>query len=372
MLAFNGAAVAQNDTIDNRLTLGVTVEAAYRYHVTDRQHEVDIPNSTASLGFDMGNGWSMGSDITFGLIRTSSHMASGEAASKGHEVALEQLWIEKSWHPSLNLRIGHLIVPVGAVSAYNHPDLFAGTYRPLGESHMVIDTWHENGISLWGTVGSKRHWHYELLVLPQTDYTLETDCGWGVHDSLIAHDAGRKQPSVAARIDNSSLSGLRLSLSGHLGSTHYDNIDLGESHEGYRNTVALAAFDFAYDNKGWRIIGNADIGCQYNTLHSVERKAYALGLQAGYDILRLWCHPTTLNTEFSKQLYLFARYDSYNMPFAGMEQEGAFQTLCAGINYYVTPDIVVKAEGGLLQQATAGKTQPWLGLSILWSTLLND
>ncbi len=367
-MALSNVAMAQNEVINDRISFGFTVEAAYRYHLDGKQHEVDIPNSTASLGFDMGNGWSTGSDITFGLIRNSIEMESEAVTVGGHEVALEQLWIEKSWHKSLNLRIGHLIVPIGAVSAYNHPDLFASTHRPLGESCVVPDTWHENGVSLWGVAGRQEQWRYELLVLPATDNSLYEDCGWSLHDSIASTSSRTNQPAVAARIDNHSIAGLRMSLSGYVGSNLYRNPATGSD---IKANIALAAFDFAYDNKGLRIIGNADLGnlqCEGKT----ARNAYALGLQAGYDILSLWRNKTSVSTEFAKQLYLFARYDSYNMPFDGSLEEEGFQSLCGGINYCVAPDIVIKAEAGLRQNASSSTTKPWIGLSILWTCNINE
>ncbi len=368
LLTLNLALTAQNQTIDDRISFGITVEAAYRYHLDGKQHEVDIPNSTASLGFDMGNGWSTGSDITFGLIRNSSQMGIDEATIGGHEVSLEQLWIEKSWNESLNLRVGHLIVPIGAVSAYNHPDLFASTYRPLGESCVVPDTWHENGVSLWGIIGRRKQWRYELLVLPAPDNTLYEDCNWNLHDNTSMGLQRTNRPSIAARIDNHSIPGLRMSLSGYAGNSLYRN--LTSSHDS-ETSLILAAFDFAYDRKGLRIIGNADLGnLQLEDKH--ERTSLALGLQVGYDILSLWSKEKQNSMKFAKQLYLFARYDSHNMPFETDRQEEGFQTLCGGINYCATPDVVVKAEGGVYHSAISTTLQPWLGLSILWTAVINE
>ena len=46
------------------------------------------------------------------------------------------------------------------------PTEFFGVYRPEGENTILPCTWHETGISLWGTAGK---WRYEVLFLPGLD-----------------------------------------------------------------------------------------------------------------------------------------------------------------------------------------------------------
>lgn len=63
---------------------------------------------------------------------------------RGGEVALEQFWIQKSFCPELNIRVGHDIVPIGYTNAHHTPNEFFTVYRPEGESqiaslHMASD-----------------------------------------------------------------------------------------------------------------------------------------------------------------------------------------------------------------------------------------
>ena len=77
---------------------------------------------------------------------------------RGGEVELEQFWIEKSFMPQLNVRAGHIVVPVGLTNAHHEPLEFFTVYRPEGEATILPCTWHETGISLWGRAGD---WRYE-------------------------------------------------------------------------------------------------------------------------------------------------------------------------------------------------------------------
>ena len=68
---------------------------------------------------------------------------------KGGEVELEQFWIQKSFAPQFNVRIGHLVVPVGGLNNAHEPLNFFTVYRPEGEFTILPSTWHDTGISLW-------------------------------------------------------------------------------------------------------------------------------------------------------------------------------------------------------------------------------
>ena len=85
---------------------------------------------------------------------------------RGGEVALEQFWINKEFSKALNLKMGHIIVPVGATNMYHNPTEFFTNYRPEGENTIMPCTWHETGISLWGKTSS---WRYEIMFLPGLD-----------------------------------------------------------------------------------------------------------------------------------------------------------------------------------------------------------
>lgn len=81
------------------------------------------------LGYDFGKGWSLGTEIEFEHGGTESAVEieteeAGEYESeveRGGEVALEQFWIQKSFTRAANLRMGHIIVPVGATNMYHMP-----------------------------------------------------------------------------------------------------------------------------------------------------------------------------------------------------------------------------------------------------------
>ena len=233
-----------NNLTSGRLSVGGYGEVAYsRNFYSDNQYRYrnpntykndpsngrfDIPHAVIYINYDFGKGWKLGSEIEFEHTGTGSAIEieddeGGEyehEIEKGGEVELEQFWLQKTFNPSLNLRLGHIVVPVGLNNAYHEPLNFFTVYRPEGENTILPSTWHDTGMSLWGIVGDFR---YEAQLLAGLNALLFTRDGW-INDG--AGSAYEFKPAnkygVALRIDNYTVPGLRIGLSGYFGQTFHN------------------------------------------------------------------------------------------------------------------------------------------------------
>ena len=115
-------------------------------HKDDPNHgRFDIPHAVIYLGYDFGKGWTFGTEIEFEHGGTGSAIEYEAEESiefeqeqeKGGEVELEQFWIQKSFGKFLNIRAGHIVVPVGLTNAYHEPLNFFTVYRPEGENTIL-------------------------------------------------------------------------------------------------------------------------------------------------------------------------------------------------------------------------------------------
>ena len=413
MLGAGQSATAQKDTLDkpSRLTIGGYGEAVYnynfysdnvfRYSHADRYTEskghgrVDIPHAVIMLGYDMGHGWSVGTEVEFehGGTEVAVEKETEETGEfeqeveRGGEVALEQFWVQKSFSRQLNLRMGHVVVPLGMTNNNHTPDHFFSVYRPEGENTIMPCTWHETGVSLWGRAGA---WRYEVQVLPALNSNLFTESGW-IHNGSASPYEFRPANSLAgaARIDFIGIRNLRLSLSGYVGNSFNNDITTTVYSETsrYRNavgTVLIGAFDFDYRNSWLVVRGNCDYGYlgdaalistrnkNQTTMTgspyphtAVGKGAYDYSLEAGVDLLAwtYWRHG-------ERHLYLFGRYDRYDsfIPATGFDDIGwtERQVLSAGINYYPLKYIAVKAEAGVRQLAGNYNDEPFVAVGITW------
>ena len=410
-MSFHCLVAAQNDTTahKSRLTIGGYGEAVYSHHFysdnvfryshADRYKDapsygrVDIPHAVIMLGYDFGRGWSVGTEIEFehGGVEAAVEKETEETGEfeqeieRGGEVALEQFWVQKSFGKHLNIRAGHIVVPVGMTNNNHTPNMFFGVYRPEGENNIMPCTWHETGVSVWGKAGS---WRYEVQLLPSLNSNFFNDAGW-IHNGSASPYEFRPANGIssAARVDWTGIDGLRLSLSGYVGNSFNNDITTTVYNEtsryyGAKGTVMIGAFDFAYRNRWLTVRGNADYGhlgdaALISTRNknqttmtgnpyshtTVGEAAWDAGVEAGVNLLA-WSNSCG-------QLYLFGRYDHYDsfVPAEGLTDVEWAERQCvsAGINYCPIPEIAIKAEGGMRMLASQYNNEPFVAVGITWT-----
>ena len=181
--------------------------------------------------------------------------------------------------------------------------------------------------------------------------------------SPLEYDVANKY-GVALRLDNYTVRGLRIGLSGYYGHSignSYPRNAAGVDAT-YKGRVIVGAVDMTYKGHNWIVRGQADYGYLgdaeqlkylYNRVnkkspfhHSayVSKNAYAIGLEAGYDV---FSQIQTLRQQ-QKKLYVFGRYEQYD-PYASQTKGisynyTAMKRVAVGVNYYPLRQIVVKAE----------------------------
>ena len=391
---YSAADSVQNHVKGNRLSVGGYGEVAYsrnyysdnvyRYtspaqYKNDPSHgRFDIPHAVIYLGYDFGKGWTMSSEIEFehtgtGVSQEKEYSEGGEweqDIEKGGEVELEQFWVQKSFMPELNVKAGHIVVPVGLTNAHHEPLNYFTVYRPEGEATILPCTWHDTGISIWGRSGDFR---YEAQVVAGLDAFMFNRDNWvqkgagSPYEFKVANKYG-----FVARVDNYTVPGLRIGLSGYYGKAMHNSFPHeleGEDQNGNTKTydhvkgnVAIGALDFTFNRYNIVARGNVDYGYVGNaaTISSIKRNlaankapyqktpvgknALAVSFEAGYDV---FSQIEKLRSRDQK-LYVFGHYEYYNSYIPAASQAPYEYTrkirMAFGLNYYPLPQIAVKAE----------------------------
>jgi hypothetical protein len=368
----------------SRLSLGGYGEAVYtrnfysdqwqRYSYAENYKNAkshgrfDLPHTVFYVGYDFGKGWTFGSEIEFEHGGTESAIEieaeeMGEYESeveRGGEVAMEQFWLQKSFGRGFNIRMGHVVVPVGLTNQYHLPTEFFTVYRPEGESTIFPCTWHETGISFWGRTGK---WRYEALFLPGLDadrfgsQRFIGEAAGSPYEFKIANAyAG------AFRLDHYAVRGLRMGLSGYFGHSFSNSLTNNVKYRDYSGEVLIGSFDFHYSGGNLILRGHFDWGhiqdseeiSRFNkSLQSgspsprtpVASDAVATGIEAGYNLL---AHFGRRAAE-DRRLYFFGRYEYYDSmaKVAGGVLEYGWcgkHRMAVGFNYFPIKEIVLKGE----------------------------
>lgn len=390
----------------SRLTFGGYGEAVYsrnfysdnylRYtdagnYKNESHGRFDLPHVVFFVGYDFGKGWTLGSEIEFEHGGTESAVEieeeeAGEYESeieRGGEVALEQFWIQKSFSKGLNIKLGHIIVPVGATNQHHMPTEFFGVYRPEGENTILPCTWHETGLSIWGRLGD---WRYEAMLLPGLDSDRFNRMNWIQGGAGSPYEFKIANAMAGAfRLDNYSIKGLRLSLSGYVGNSFSNTLSRSKKSKfkDVKGTVTIGALDFDYAGHNWIVRGNVDYGhlsdsqliSEYNLgmssnspspKQAVASDAIAAGFEAGYNLMSQIRNKKTAG----QKLYIFGRYDYYDSMHKtkGLKYEYRGRNrVAAGLNYYPIKEIVIKGEYSVGLLKSMYNNEPSVSLGVAYA-----
>ena len=417
--AESGASAQKTDTTvrKSRLRLGGYGEAVMqrmfysdhpaRYAYPERHADVkhgrfDLPHVVFFAGYDFGRGWKMAAEGEFEHGGTGSAVEiemteAGEYETeieKGGEVVIEQFWIEKSFKQALNLRLGHVIVPIGLTNMYHMPTEFFSVLRPEEETVLIPCTWHETGISFWGEA---KKWRYEAMFLAGLDAERFSNAGWVSEGSVSPYEFKIANTYAGAfRVDNSTVKGLRMGLSGYFGYSASNRL----KHDRYtdvKGAVSIGAFDAVYDNHNilaranilYGHLGDSEAISRINKRlpsaspsprTDVASDAFSAYIEVGYDVLSFF-PDRKIKTN---RLYLYGHYGYYNtmlktasanIPVKGWCEKQIFS---AGLNYYPMKGLVVKGEYSFRKffkpegsAQTPYNNEPAISLGIGYSGLLN-
>lgn len=360
------------------------------YRDADGFGQFDLPHVVFYVAYDFGHGWTMGSEIEFehGGPEAAVEIEEEETGEyeteveRGGEVALEQFWLQKSWGKALNLRMGHIVVPVGMTNQFHQPTEFFTVLRPESESSILPCTWHQTGVSLWGRLPE---WRYEVQFLAGLEADLFGAKNWIKGGSASPYEFDiANQYAAAARLDNYSVSGLRVGISGYFGRSAGNSLK-ADKYKDVNGDLLIGALDFEYNAYHWIVRGDIDYGHlsdseaitkinktlgkgSVSPQTSVASDAMCASIEAGYDILSLMHE----KKESQKQLYPFVRYEYYDSMY---KTEGAVvdnpcwerQKITMGINYKPMWDIVIKAEWSNRMFEGQFNNEPTLSFGIAYS-----
>lgn len=347
----------------------------------ENKGRISIPRFVLAGDYKFNRWFQMGAEIEFesggtGVTyeyETGTGAENGEAeleVEKGGEVALEQFHITATIFKELNVRAGHIIVPVGLTNFRHEPINFFGTRRPEGETKIIPSTWHETGLELFGSLG--KGWYnfdYQLQVV--TGLTADEFDRYdflGKAKQGIYEEDNFNCPAYVVRLNYNGVPGLRVggswyylrdagknSVKPYKFYTLHLPVRIYSADVEYKNKYVVARGNFLYGN-----VGNVDklakksgfTGTTYSTIitspggmlsgsipfHEAVSYAGEVGLNIG----------AFIPSEKPVKILPFARYEYYNPQWKDDAKVSDPRTEVAmwtvGVNWFALPNLVVKAD----------------------------
>ena len=334
---------------------------------------ISIPRFVLAFDYKFTPKWILGAEIEFeyGGTGTSYELENTEngeyetEVEKGGEVALEQLHITRMIIPEFNVRVGHLIVPVGLTNEHHEPINFFGSSRPEGEMTIIPCTWHETGIECLGKFG-KGHatFDYEAMIVTGLNANGFDRNNWVRKGKQgIFEGDNFTCPAYVARLNYTGVPGLRLGGSiyycPNTGANSdklvtYDEIGkipvtIWSLDAQYVDRYVTARFNYLSGN-----IAHADqLGAKngklsnksgYSRLTPIAKRAVSYNAEVGVNLKSIF-----RGGKYFPVIYPFAQYEYYNPQEKG-EGMDVMDARCQvskwnfGLNWRALPNLVVKAD----------------------------
>ena len=342
---------------------------------------ISIPRFVLAFDYKFSPKWILGAEIEFeyggtGTAYELENTENGEyetEVEKGGEVALEQFHITRMIIPELNVRAGHLIVPVGLTNAHHEPINFFGSSRPEGETTIIPCTWHETGIELLGRFGKGyASFDYEAMVVTGLNANGFDRNKWvrGGKQGLFEGD-NFTSPAYVVRLNYTGVPGLRLGGSlYHCANTGANADKLITYDEIGKIPVTIYSFDAQYSDRYVTAranylsgnIAHADqVGAKngklsnksgYSRLTPIAKRAVSYNAEVGVNLKNI------IGCEKFPVIYPFVQYEYYNSQEKG-EGMDVMDARCQvskwnfGLNWKALPNLVVKADYTTRQIGTA-------------------
>lgn len=273
------------------------------------------------------------------------HGLAGNGDDKPGEVELEQAYIEWDYSKNHSVQFGQFLVPVGIMNETHEPDTFYGTERNLVEKNIIPATWWETGIQLMGELAPGLSYnagvHSGLAIdIDGGDYKIRD--GRQKSAKAVAEDL-----AYTARLKYTGIAGLEL------GATVQYQEDLTQGQQSDASAL-LTELHAAYQTGPFAVRAlwaEWDIdGDQFEALGADSQEGWYV--EPSYKI--------------TDKLGAFVRYSEYNNK-AGSSASDDTEVWEYGVNYWLHPQVVLKADYTDYVSESNGSDKDALNLGVGWS-----
>ena len=278
------------------------------------------------------------------VLNTEIEFEHGANAEDGGEVVIEFMYLDFLLSPEANLRVGHVLTPMGLINLRHEPTLFNTVQRPEVENKLIPSTWHENGALVYGRfedVGIEYTAGVINALNVNSAKTKEANNGWIRGGRQGASKQASFDPAFVGRVDYTGVNGLMVGASLYYGDGSNLKDDAANDVSGLTTTM----FDIhaTYDNGPFSAYG---LYTQTNLDGAEKLSASAVESGSGYYLNASYDLGDVIGMEY--KLPIFAQYENYNPVESTVDglNEDKYQTeiVTIGLNFFPVDQAVIKAD----------------------------
>jgi hypothetical protein len=287
-------------------------------------------------------------------------------------VAIEQAHVDFLLSDNYNIRAGRILTPTGIINKTHELPKFNGVERPNFSKYIIPTTWSSDGVGFFGSLNPSLS--YEAYVVAGLDG--DSFSSSGIRGGRMKARQSLNEVAFTGRLDyrpfeealaNSDQS-LRLGLSGFFGGL--DNVD-GGGGSGKDGEIAMTSADFEYSKSKFDfrgVIANTNIDGARVFGGGVAEEMFGWYLEGAY---HFWPDEWKTGKLKKSDATVFVRYEEYDtqhkMPSGITKDESKdIDDLTFGVNFYLTPNFVIKADYQLRDDASGYDLDDLFNVGIGW------
>ncbi|MEE8058155.1 MAG: hypothetical protein V3T17_10020 [Pseudomonadales bacterium] len=269
------------------------------------------------------------------------------------EVEVEQAFIEHDYTANHSLKAGLFLIPVGIINETHEPDTFYGTERNPVEKNIVPVTWWEAGVAFNGEIAPGLNYDVALTSGLGLDFTLGK---YTVRDGRQKVSKARADAfAYTGRIKYTAIPGLELAATLQYQDDLYQDEFVTTSGNSGEVDALLYEVHAVYrkDGFGLRVLyASWDIDSLINEVKDGADEQTGWTIEPSYRINESWG--------------VFARFNEWDNT-AGASSDSEYQQIDVGVNYWLAPTVVLKADYQIQDTPDSKDEFNDLNLGLGWS-----
>lgn len=250
------------------------------------------------------------------------------------EIELEQAYVEWDYASRQQAKLGLFLIPVGMLNETHEPETFFGVERNNVEKNIIPTTWWEGGAALSGRWGEG--FSYDAAIHSGLFLDPQASDGSGTYKIRSGRqkvgNANATDFAYTGRLRYTGLPGLSLSVSAQYQTDLLQGETFAETGaESISATLLEAHFSWQRGDFGLKgLYAQWDIDSAINDIQQGADKQTGFYLEPSFKV--------------SDKLGLFARYSEWDNSAGGSSTDSDTNQWDIGVNYYLHPRVVIKAD----------------------------
>ncbi|MCV6607690.1 MAG: hypothetical protein OIF32_05715 [Campylobacterales bacterium] len=378
-----GVAASKVYNSKNKLSIGGYGEMYWKHNQdTDPKNTTEVLRFIPYIGYKFNDWIVMNTEIEF------EHGGANDHDDYQGYTIIEFSYVDFLLNPKYNIRVGHVLVPMGNINLNHEPPQYLTTERPTVETKIIPSTWHTNGILSYGNFTKHLSYYAGIVTAPDASkYEIGTFIGKG--------RMGIMQPTdnygYTGRLDYTGVDGLNAGFSffsGNTGDKTTTNVDAKVTMWDIHAIYKLHGLDIKFAHTVGTLGDNTNLGLDDSTKateldekgNTAEADTYRKAngsragkvsgtyLTAGYNIMPMVGGKGKLYPFYEIEMLDMDVNKDLKTGFVSYEEahpNSKYTQQTYGLAYYPTYTVVLRMDHTVhSNDRGSGKDQEWTYLSI--------